>query len=176
MCILFVEDEFIITMMSEEALLKAGHEVMTAAHAPAAVSLIANHPDLFTCLVTDIHMPGELTGLDLVEHARERNPELPIVVATGRPDVAPPEWRDRHRVKLLTKPYSPERLVQMVGTMIEMKEGILRPEFLNARLIRLEGEATRETGVPRWQNPYVFGSRQHTAWAQGWDMIDDNLG
>ena len=76
--------------------------------------------------VTDIHMPGELTGLDLVEHARERYPAMPIVVATGRPDAAPSEWRDRHRVKLLTKPYGPERLVRTVDSLLEGKEGITR--------------------------------------------------
>ena len=174
MCILLVEDEYVISMMAESALHDAGLEVMTAPHAAAAVSLIANHTDIFTCLVTDIHMPGKLTGLDLVEHARKRYPNLPIVVATGRPDAAPPKWRDAHRAKLLTKPYGPERLVQAVDSLLEEKEGITRPEFWNAKLVRLEGEIACETGVSRWQNPYVFGTRQHIGWAQGWDTIGDS--
>ena len=119
MCILFVEDEPIVTMVAEDALHDAGHQVMTADHAPAAVGLLADHPNHFTCLVTDVHMPGELTGLDLVEHARERYPAMPIVVATGRPDVAPLEWRDRHRVLLLEKPYSPLRLVNAVERLLK---------------------------------------------------------
>ena len=173
MCILFVEDEFMITMMAEEALLEAGHEVMTAAHAPAAVGLISDHPGHFTCLVTDIHMPGEITGLDLVEHARKRYPLLPIVVATARPGAASPEWRNRRRVRLLTKPYGPELLVRTVDRLLEDVHVIIRPEFWNDRLIRLEGEIARETGVPRWQNPHVFGARHYRAWAQGWDLVDD---
>ena len=124
MCILFVEDEFLITMMAEDALHDAGHEVMTAPHAPAAVRLIADHPDIFICLVTDIHMPGELTGLDLTEHVRERYPMLPIVVATARPNAAPLLWRDRHRVALLEKPYSPQLLVSMVERLLSAARAI----------------------------------------------------
>ena len=120
MCILFVEDEFLISMMGEEALQKAGHQVMTAVHAPAAVSLIADHPSLFTWLVTDIHMPGELTGLDLVEHARERYPTLPIVVASATTGAASQEWRTRHRVALLEKPYSPQLLVRTVEHLLSL--------------------------------------------------------
>ena len=119
MCILFVDDEFIIAMMAEDALRGAGHEVMVAEHAPAAVRLITDYPDHFTCLVTDIHMPGDLTGLDLVEHARQTYPLLPVLVATGRPDVVAPVWRERHKAELLIKPYTPELLVGIV-------EGLLR--------------------------------------------------
>jgi CheY-like chemotaxis protein len=118
MCILFVEDEFIITMMAEEALLGAGHKVMTAGHAAAAIDLIAGHPDHFTCLVTDLHMPGELNGADLVAHVRELYPVLPIVLATAMPHAATPVWRKRHRVELLDKPYSPKCLVQSVERLL----------------------------------------------------------
>ena len=111
MCILFVEDEFLICMDAEDALREAGHEVMTAPHAPAAISLVSEHPGRFTCLVTDVHMPGELTGLDLTEHVRERYPEMPIVVATSKPAIARLEWRERHRVAMLEKPYTPKLLV-----------------------------------------------------------------
>ena len=119
MCILFVEDETVITMMAECALRDAGHEVMAAEHASAAVGLIADHPGHFSCLVTDIHMPGKLTGIDLVEHTREQYPELSIMVATGRPDAVPQEWRDRHRVLLLEKPYSARHLVHTVERLLE---------------------------------------------------------
>ena len=124
MCILFVEDEYFIAMMAKDALQDAGHQVMTAPHAPAAVRLILDYPDRFTCLVTDVHMPGELTGLDLTEHAREQYPTLPIVVATARPKAAPQEWRDQHRVTLLEKPYSPELLVRMVERVLSAARAI----------------------------------------------------
>ena len=124
MCILFVEDEYLIAMMAEDALHDAGHKVMTAPHAPAAVRLIADHPGRFVCLVTDIHMPGELTGLDLAEHVRERYPALPIVVVTARPSAAPQEWRDRHRVALIEKPYTSRGLVRVVERLLSAAHAI----------------------------------------------------
>ena len=113
-------------MMAEDVLRDAGHEVMTAPHAAAAVHLIAIHPGRFTCLVTDIHMPGELTGLDLAEHARKRYPMLPIVVASARPGAASQEWRDRHRVALLEKPYSHQLLVRTVEHLLSAARAIPR--------------------------------------------------
>ena len=167
MCILFVEDEFLIVMMAEEALQDAGHEVMTAPHASAAVRLIADHPGHFTVLVTDIHMPGELTGRDLVEHTRERHQTLPIVVATARSDVVPPAWRKRHRATLLPKPYTPKLLVDMVHNLVKVVP-VMHAPFQGEAVIIEEGEAAREAGISRWQNPYVHGTQQHAAWIEGW--------
>ena len=119
MCILFVEDEFLITMMVEDALLDAGHQVMTAGHATAAVGLISDFPGHFSCLGTDIHMPGEMNGLDVVEHALRQYPTMPTVVATGNPDAAPQKWCDKHWVQLISKPYSPALLVQEVERLLQ---------------------------------------------------------
>ena len=115
MCVLFVDDEFLITMVMEDALTDAGHEVMTAAHAPAAVELIRKHPAKFSAVVSDVHMPGELNGIDLIEHVRDIYPAIPAVVATGRPDVIKADWLTRNGVELLTKPYSPEALVALLA-------------------------------------------------------------
>ena len=114
MCILFVEDDPLITLVSEDALHDAGHEVVTADNARGAVKLINDHPRRFTCLMTDIHMPGGGSGLDVVEHMREHYPAIPIIVATGRPDSVESEWRIRHGVTLLAKPYGANL---MVGTV-----------------------------------------------------------
>ncbi len=119
MCILFVEDEFLICMDAEDSLRGAGHDVMTAPHAPAALTLLSQHPDHFTCMVTDVHMPGELSGLDLIDHVRARYPQMPIVVATSQPAAAPSEWRRRQRVSaLLEKPYTPELLVGTIERVL----------------------------------------------------------
>ena len=118
MCILFVEDEFLISMDAEDALRAAGHDVVTAPNAPAAISLMSEHPGRFTCLVTDVHMPGDLTGLDLTDHVRKRHPDMPIVVATSKPAAARPEWRERQRVAVLEKPYTPKLLVGTVEKLL----------------------------------------------------------
>lgn len=125
MCILFVDDEFIITMVAEDALRDAGHEVMTATDAAEGIQFIKAHPGHFSCLVTDIHMPGELTGFDLAEHAHQTYPCLPILVATGRPDVVTPKWRNQHRAALLAKPYTPSLLIAVIERLLR-GAGVLR--------------------------------------------------
>ena len=118
MCILFVDDELIIGLLAEDALQDAGHEVVAARDAPTAVRLVQDHPGEFSCLITDIHMPGEINGLDLVEHTRQAYPRLPIMVTTGRPDVITPQWRKKHQAALLTKPYTPKLLVEAVSRLL----------------------------------------------------------
>ncbi len=63
-------------------------------------------------MVTDIHMPGELNGIDLVMHVREDYPDLPVVISTARPDILTPDWIRAHQVTVLSKPYEPETLVR----------------------------------------------------------------
>ena len=118
MCVLFVDDEPLIAMVVEDALRDAGHDVMTASDAPAAVTLLRQHPRKFTALISDYHMPGELNGVDLIEHTLKNYPGIPAIVATGRPDVIKAGWLAGHGVELLTKPYTPEALVEMVERLL----------------------------------------------------------
>ena len=118
MCVLFVDDEPLIAMVVEDALRDAGHDVMIAEHAPAAVELLRQYPGRFTALVSDYHMPGEINGVDLIEHVLKTYPTIPAVVATGRPDVIKADWLSKHGVELLAKPYTPEVLVSLVDRLL----------------------------------------------------------
>ena len=119
MCVLFVDDEFLISMVVEDALIDAGYHVMTAPNAPAAVELLQRHPGHFTALVSDYHMPGILNGGDLIEHARAAYPDIPAVIATGRPDVIQADWLAKHDVQLLEKPYSPDGLLALLHRLLQ---------------------------------------------------------
>ena len=72
----------------------------------------------FSALVTDLHMPGELNGMDLVAHVREVYSDLPVVISTGRPDVLTPRWIDAHRVTIVGKPYLPQALLGVVRQLV----------------------------------------------------------
>ena len=51
MCILFVDDEVLITMVAEDTLRDAGHKVMTACHVQGALGLMADHANCLTRLI-----------------------------------------------------------------------------------------------------------------------------
>ena len=101
MCILVVEDEPLIRMLIEDCLGNAGHDFMSADSGQAALKMLAAHPDHFKCLVTDFSMPQEVTGADLIERMRPSYPATPMILVTAMPSATTPEWRHRHRVKLV---------------------------------------------------------------------------
>jgi CheY-like chemotaxis protein len=115
MCVLVVEDVPEILALLTRRLKNAGHEVMTATNGPDALRLIATYPGRFTGLVTDYHMSPEVTGAQLIEHMRQHYPKIPIVLSTGFPDVVTPEWLNQYGVRMLRKPYSIKRLIEVVS-------------------------------------------------------------
>ena len=73
-------------MLAEE-LTDGGFAVREAENGDQASALIAQDPAAFSLLVTDIHMPGNLDGIEVARLLRERRPDLPVIYTTGRPDV-----------------------------------------------------------------------------------------
>jgi len=113
-----VEDEAMIVEIMAEALEEAGYEVLTAATGPEAVALIEERHAYLTGLLCDFHLPGGLTGLDVASALRARRPCLPVVLATGRPDLLEGHGRWRAGYRLLHKPYRPSVMVQLLLSMV----------------------------------------------------------
>ena len=111
MCILLVEDEWLIRELFTEELTEAGFEVREAESGDRAAALIDIQPEQFSLLVTDIHMPGRLDGIAVARLLRERRPDIPVIYMTGRPDalngIRPLGTRD----VLLRKPFAPSELL-----------------------------------------------------------------
>jgi len=62
-------------------------------------------------LVTDIMLPGKVDGWQIAERCRERDPELPVIYATGFSPVAA---RLVAGSLSLQKPYHPDEIVRAV--------------------------------------------------------------
>lgn len=114
MCVLVVEDEPIILMVTADYLEDAGFRVMTANHGLHAIDLLEQHPEHFTALVTDFHMPFGVTGAHVVIHMRQSYPAIPMIIATAITYVVTEGWRLQYGVDMLAKPYEPEKLVGML--------------------------------------------------------------
>jgi CheY-like chemotaxis protein len=82
--ILVVEDNDRIRRAEAEALSSCGHSVLTATNASAALNLLAaSRVDL---LVTDIRLPGGLDGISLARSAKQRWPNIKVVIVGGDVD------------------------------------------------------------------------------------------
>lgn len=106
---LVVEDDPIqremITMLLEET----DYDVIQCEDAHTAELALKNrHPAL---LVTDISLVGAMTGLELVERARQVDPSLRVIVMSGRPPArALPDG-----VTFFAKPFYPIELIRELG-------------------------------------------------------------
>ena len=78
--VLLVEDDALIRMNTAEILLDLGHTVEEAASAEAAIKLV--EAKRFDVIITDVGLPG-ISGTDFAQIARERQPHVGIVFATG---------------------------------------------------------------------------------------------
>ena len=118
MCILLVEDEPLIRRILAEELAEAGFEVREAETGEQAAALIAAAPTSFTVLVTDIHMPGSLDGIELARLLRAQRPDIPIIYTTGRPDTLDSTGHLGARNVLIAKPFAPSYLLAVVHRLL----------------------------------------------------------
>lgn len=105
---LIVEDEYLIRLTLAEALTDEGFVVFEAESGDQALAILEGHRDV-GLLLTDIQLPGKLDGVELARAARRREPSLPVIYMTGRPDSgagAPSTERDA----FIAKPYLPSQV------------------------------------------------------------------
>ena len=118
MCILLVEDEWLIRTLSAEELMDGGFAVREVEDGDQASVLIAQELAAFTLLVTDIHMPGSLDGIGVARLIRARLPNFPIIYTTGRPDVLNHLQPFGPREVLLPKPFALADLLAAVRRLL----------------------------------------------------------
>jgi DNA-binding response OmpR family regulator len=80
--VLLVEDEVLISMMIEDAMIARGFEVLTATNAGDALQVL-NENEPVDVLFTDINIEGDVDGAALAHRAREIRPELAVLYASG---------------------------------------------------------------------------------------------
>jgi signal transduction histidine kinase/CheY-like chemotaxis protein len=105
--VLLVEDDGEVAVLTREMLKTLGFGVIHVASPDAALGALANgRPVDF--VLSDIMMPGGVSGLELAREIRRRKPALPVVLVTGFAEAAA-GLEDGH-FGLLLKPYTVESL------------------------------------------------------------------
>lgn len=117
--ILVVDDQVNIQKLLESILQTKGHQVTCVANAHDAHDKLENFS--FDLIITDIMMPGGITGFDLTTSIRkgERHARTPIITITGRR-----EARDVERAiaagtdDYIVKPIDPDILLTKVESLL----------------------------------------------------------
>jgi DNA-binding response OmpR family regulator len=115
--ILVVEDDQEVQGIVEDALTEGGFESAIAPSGEEAVTLLKGHRGSYRALVADVTLRGRMNGWDVARHAREIDPDFPIIYMTGG---HADQWPS-HGVPnslLLTKPFAPSQLVTAVSQLL----------------------------------------------------------
>jgi PAS domain S-box-containing protein len=113
--ILAVDDDGLVLLNAAAMLEDLGHHVTTADSGQTALEALARAD--FDLVITDHVMPC-MTGLQLAKTIRRRQPDLPVVLATGYAELGPGELMDFPR---LSKPYSQADLAEQVRLATEAR-------------------------------------------------------
>ena len=110
-CVLVVEDNQTVGEFAAQLLGELGYKTRLVEDGQAALDLLAEHPDGFDLVFSDVVMPG-ISGLELAKLIRRSHPDLPIVLTSGYSHVLAEEGTNGF--PLLRKPYSVEGLVRIL--------------------------------------------------------------
>jgi signal transduction histidine kinase/CheY-like chemotaxis protein len=115
--ILVVEDQDEVRQLLSDSLEEFGHEVRTVGTAEEAIELL-EQDNRIEVLVTDITLPGRMTGLDLVRQARELMPDLKILTISGNASEASIKASYLDRLAFLPKPFRLSDLNKAVAELL----------------------------------------------------------
>jgi DNA-binding response OmpR family regulator len=118
MCILLVDDEDLIREILADELDFQGFEVCKAETGDQAAVVIKNPPKALSLLITDIHMPGKMDGIEVGRLMRLHHPALPIIYTTGRPDRFSAIGPLGPKEVLVAKPYTPTAIMDVVRRLL----------------------------------------------------------
>ena len=139
MRIMLVEDEKITRLALANTLTHEGHDVVSCESGVDAISNLAK--DGFEVVITDLRLP-EVSGMDVLRAAKQRDPDCVVVIMTAFATVETAvEALKIGAYDYRTKPFSPEKLLNLLAKIGELRA--VRSE--NTRLKRrLEQYESRE--------------------------------
>jgi CheY-like chemotaxis protein len=115
--ILLVEDDADVRMVMRGVLEASGYQIWEAANGLEALNVWKTNASQIDLLLTDIIMPGGLTGWELSDRLMEERPGLKVILVSGYgPDRT---GKKRPHSLILPKPFSLESLTETVRNCLD---------------------------------------------------------
>jgi two-component system cell cycle sensor histidine kinase/response regulator CckA len=114
-----VEDHPLVRRVADWLLTRLGYETVLAMDGTQALELLDDEVDL---LLTDIVMPGAMSGVELASEARKLRPKLPVLFTSGYS----PEQFGINEAALLKKPFTAETLSRAVQQQLDTSPELCR--------------------------------------------------
>jgi CheY-like chemotaxis protein len=118
--ILVVEDEEPLRELVVEILRQYGYRTLEACNGVEALATWAEHQAQINLVLTDVMMPGGVSGRDLADKVLQDNPAMKVIYSSGYPmDVLGQEFFQTPSHFFLPKPYHPHTLAKMVRDCLD---------------------------------------------------------
>ena len=138
--ILIVDDDLFALALLEEQLKSYGDffTPVYASNGREAIEILGQED--ISLLVTDLIMPGEISGWDLIDYIENFHPHIPIVVITGCTDREKIDLLRKRVRHILLKPIKVRQLVKIVTNILneDITSGSLKGISVGAFLQLLE--------------------------------------
>ncbi|MDE2050957.1 MAG: response regulator [Gammaproteobacteria bacterium] len=118
--VLYVDDEPTLVFLITRALQKLGIASEGFASAEEALAAFGREPRAFTLVLTDLTMPGGMSGLELAQAVLAIRPDTAVVIASGAID--PAEAQRAAAVGVRTVIHKPAKVAEMA----QLVSGLLR--------------------------------------------------
>lgn len=108
--VLVLEDEADVRQTLCEQLHLLGYLTLEAANGEQAMQMLASSGEI-DVLISDLMLPGSLSGVEVINHARKHYPRLTLLLISGQ-DLRPAHNPALPDVALLRKPFTRAQLAQ----------------------------------------------------------------
>jgi DNA-binding NtrC family response regulator len=118
--IVVIEDEPSVSDALKLIFEDQGYDVDSAAKGRDGIELARRSPTLLT--ITDLSLP-DISGLKVLDAIRRENPHSIVIIITaqGTPEVFA-EARKRGAAEILSKPFLPAEIIQLVNDVLAHRE------------------------------------------------------
>jgi two-component system, cell cycle sensor histidine kinase and response regulator CckA len=114
-----VEDETSLIQLMQEILQQHDYRVLTAASGAEALRVWDQHDGRIDLLLTDMFLPGGMTGDNLAAELKRRKPALKVIYASGNSSRLSNQDFSRNDIFLLPKPFQPDEVVRLVRDALD---------------------------------------------------------
>lgn len=117
--ILVAEDEAALLELMRHVLGQYQYNILTASSANEAIRVWEENHGRIDLLLTDLIMPGGMTGRELAKELKKRQPALRVILTSGFNSNAQGNIGDDSEIVFLPKPYLPEVAAKLIRSTLD---------------------------------------------------------
>jgi PAS domain S-box-containing protein len=120
--ILLVEDADDVRILATRFLQEKGYAVLAANDGPSAIRMAKKHEGVIHALLTDMIMPGGMTGLDVAKSLRNSHPDIKVIIITGYVSGLASDGVLNSEITILQKPFTANDLLHQVHKVLQYRK------------------------------------------------------